>query len=209
MTVEELEEKGFVLLDELDHQRLVPFIREQLSRSEPAKWFFVAATLLPLCCAVALAGWLHARGLYPLGNSLSGFGSGIIGTFLLIPFHEYIHVLAYRSQGATNTSYGADWKRFVFMALADRFVADRTAFRVIALAPYVVISALLIIPMPFVPPYALFALLGSLVMHTGACSGDFGLLAYFEHHKDKEVVTYDEVDSKRSFFLGREPPTVR
>jgi len=34
------------------------------------------------------------------------------------------------------------------------------------------------------------------------CSGDFGLLSYFEYHKDKNVVTYDEIASNTSYFYG-------
>jgi hypothetical protein len=35
------------------------------------------------------------------------------------------------------------------------------------------------------------------------CSGDFGILSYFELHKDKEVVTYDDIENKISYFYGR------
>ena len=34
------------------------------------------------------------------------------------------------------------------------------------------------------------------------CSGDFGLLSYFEFNKDKQVVTYDDIENKISYFYG-------
>jgi hypothetical protein len=40
--------------------------------------------------------------------------------------------------------------------------------------------------------------------HMGMCSGDFGLLNYFEIHKDKEVVTYDDLATGLSYFYHRE-----
>jgi hypothetical protein len=39
-----------------------------------------------------------------------------------------------------------------------------------------------------------------LFAHTAMCSGDFGLLNYFEFYKDKEIVTYDDVENKISYF---------
>jgi len=31
----------------------------------------------------------------------------------------------------------------------------------------------------------------------------YGLLSYFEFHKDKQPVTYDDVESKTSYFYGK------
>jgi hypothetical protein len=39
--------------------------------------------------------------------------------------------------------------------------------------------------------------------HTAFCSGDFGLLSYFDFNKDKEVVTYDDRAGKVSYFYGK------
>jgi len=46
-------------------------------------------------------------------------------------------------------------------------------------------------------------ILGILLCHTAISSGDFALLCYFEFHRDKEVVTYDNVEEKASYFYGR------
>ena len=35
------------------------------------------------------------------------------------------------------------------------------------------------------------------------CSGDFGLLNYFEFNKEKQIVTYDDVENKISYFYGQ------
>jgi len=56
--------------------------------------------------------------------------------FALIPSHEYIHVLAYKSKGAKNTSCDANLKKFYFMAIAYRFVANKKEFQIVALAPF-------------------------------------------------------------------------
>jgi hypothetical protein len=35
------------------------------------------------------------------------------------------------------------------------------------------------------------------------CSGDFGLLSYFDVHRDKEMVTYDDKAAGRSYFYAK------
>jgi hypothetical protein len=115
--------------------------------------------------------------------------------------HEYIHALAYRWQGAPEVSYDVQWRKFIFMAVADQFVASRRAFQVVALAPFVVISTLLLGGLAVTPWPGV--VLGALLMHTACCSGDFGLLSYFDAHPEQEVVTYDDRAGKVSYFFAR------
>jgi len=35
------------------------------------------------------------------------------------------------------------------------------------------------------------------------CAGDFGILSYFEFNKEKQVVTYDDVENNVSYFYGK------
>lgn len=121
----------------------------------------------------------------------------------MIPIHEYIHVLAYKSQGAQHTSYDVNWKKFYFMALAHQFVADRTEFSIVALAPFVVITITLSLALFWANGLWHFTILGTLTMHTAACSGDFGILSYFYFHKDHDIVTYDDIENKISYFYGK------
>ena len=79
-----------------------------------------------------------------LSQSFTHFSYGIVIAFVLIPIHEYIHVQAYKWQGAKQTAYDVNWKKFYFMATADQFVASRKEFQIVALAPFVVITALLL-----------------------------------------------------------------
>jgi hypothetical protein len=34
------------------------------------------------------------------------------------------------------------------------------------------------------------------------CSGDFGLISYFEYNKERQIVTFDDVEQKLSYFYG-------
>jgi len=120
-----------------------------------------------------------------------------------LPLFEYIHVLAYKINGATNTSYDANLRKFYFMALADKFVANKREFQIIALAPFLIISSILISIIFYADQSWTLTCVATLLAHTAMRSGDFGLLSYFDYHQDKEVVTYDEVENNISFFYGR------
>jgi hypothetical protein len=121
----------------------------------------------------------------------------------LLPLHEYIHVLAYKFLGANNTSYAANLKKFYFMALADKFVASKKEFEFVALAPFVVISSLLIVMLFVVRSEWTLTIASMLLAHTAMCSGDFGLLSYLQFNKKRQVVSYDDIENKLSYFYGK------
>lgn len=200
---DELSENGYVLLDKLGHKELVPFIRTYLKKRTKYSVFYYLSNLI----VVGLAGYFFVADYdlpgYNLGDRFTHFSYGLAIAFLLLPLHEYIHVLAYKSQGATNTSYDANLKKFYFMALADKFVANKKEFEIVALAPFTIITTVLTVLLFLVNPDWTLTIIGALLTHTAMCSGDFGLLSFFEFHKDKETVTYDDVENKISYFYGR------
>jgi hypothetical protein len=199
----ELTQNGYLLLDELDHKALVPFVQTYIKKHTWASFCYYLFNLLLFACLIYLFIHPFEGREFSFWQRFTHAGYGMLIAFALLPLHEYIHVLAYRSQGAKNTSYAANLKKFYFMALAHEFVANRKAFKIVALAPFLAISILLTVLLPFANPNWLIILSSALLMHTAMCSGDFGLLSYFEFHKDKEVVTYDDVEKKVSYFYGK------
>lgn len=199
---DELTAKGYVLLDKLGHRELVPFIRTYMKKTTRYSVFYYISNI----AVFALAGFYFLKDWnspnYDPGDKFTHFAYGLAIAFALLPLHEYIHVLAYRWQGATKTAYGANLKKFYFMALADKFVANKKEFEMVALAPFVTITSVLIILLYAVPSNWSLTIIGILLTHTAMCSGDFGLLSYFEYHKHRQVVTYDDVDNKISYFYG-------
>ncbi len=200
---EELTENGYTLLDSLGHKEIVPFIRTYIKK----RTFFSTFYLMSNLVAVGLIGYYfyayYHSGNFSFDKGFTHFSYGLAIAFGLVPIHEYIHVLAYKSQGAEHTSYDANWKKFYFMALANKFVANRKEFQIVALLPFIVISTTLLILLFFVGQLWSFTILGVLLTHTAFCSGDFGLLSYFDYHKSKDVVTYDDVENKISYFYGK------
>ncbi len=201
---EELKQNGYELFDKLDHKELIPFVKKYLNKWTLTSVLYYSLNIGLFIIALLLFIDNFKHGHLKIFDWLFWYFIGFTISFLLIPLHEYIHVVAYRSQGARNTSYDANLKKFYFMALADRFVTSRKEFKIIALAPFTVISIILILIIPFSGYNFTLTILGILLSHTAMCSGDFGLLSYFEIYKSKEIVTYDEVDNKISYFFGRE-----
>ncbi|WP_435354944.1 DUF3267 domain-containing protein [Emticicia sp. SJ17W-69] len=200
---EELEDNGYILLDSLGHQELVPFIQTYIKKSTKYSITYYLCNFF----VFILAGYAFMEGFdkpsYNIENRLTHFCYGLGIAFVLLPIHEYIHVLAYKSQGATNTSYSANIKKFYFMALADKFVANKKEFEIIALSPFVIITSILSILLCLVNATWTLTIIGILLAHTSMCSGDFGLLSFFEFYKNKEPVTYDDVENGISYFYQK------
>jgi len=197
---DELTENGYILFNKLGHKELVPFIATYITKRTKYSVFYYLSN----CIAFGLVVYFFVQGYnlpnYSFGDRFTHFSYGLAIAFALIPLHEYIHVVAYKSQGATNTSYDANLKKFYFMALADKFVANKKEFEIVALAPFVIITATLIIFLFIANTNWALAISGVLLAHTAMCSGDFGLLSYFELNKGKQIVTYDDVENKISYF---------
>lgn len=199
---EQLESNDYVLLDRLEHMELIPFVRKYINTRTFFSTFYMVSNLLVFAGVgyYLIKSW--QKGIFSIEDGLVHFAYGLAIAFALLPVHEYIHVLAYKSQGARDTSYDANLKKFYFLAIADKFVANRKEFKVVALAPFVVITTVLLFLLVIVDPIWKMTMLGALLTHTAFCSGDFGLLSYFEFHKDKDVVTYDDKANKISYFYG-------
>ncbi|MES2388746.1 MAG: DUF3267 domain-containing protein [Bacteroidota bacterium] len=199
---EELTAKGYELLDKLDHRALIPFV--QLYLAKPTRF----SVLWFAFCGIGMAEsafcfiWCMRRHVpgFNMPTAMAWTFAGFILALGLIPVHECIHALAYRAVGAKHTSFDSNLKKFYFLAIADRFVANRREFQIVALAPFVCISMALTALLFVLPPAGLLMVSAAFLTHTALCSGDFGLLSYFDFHKDSNIVTYDDKENKLSYF---------
>lgn len=200
----ELEANHYRVQDQLVHTELIPFVRQFMKKRTPSAIAYVVLNVvffgLSIYCIVADIGLT-----IDTGTKISRWCLGLGAAFLMVPLHEFLHVVAYKSVGAVQTSYDANLKRFYFMAIADRFVANRSEFKIVALTPFVVITLLTTLAMIILHGTSWVLMgCGLLAAHTSMCSGDFALLSYFDFYMDKEVVTYDDKTAGVSYFLVRE-----
>lgn len=200
----QLEENGFVVIDKLDHNELVPFIRKYLKTINLFSLSYYGFNLLFLVIFATKLVLLFSDPVQSKADIILKACLGITYTFVLLPIHELIHAVAYKWVGAPKTTFDANWNKFYFMAVADKFVATRREFILVALAPFTVISLFLALGLFLASALTSLTFASALLFHASCCSGDFGLLSYFEHHKDKEVVTYDDAEKKETWFLFRD-----
>ena len=201
ITPEELQENGYTLLARLEHNDIIPFVRAYLKKRTRFSLVYYISNLIPLLLLVFFFWKYYFTPGFTIANAINHFCYGLGIAIALVPLHEYIHVLAYRSQGAKQTSYNANLKKFYFMAIADQFVASRKEFQIVALAPFMSITFILILLLFFANSSWAFTIIGILLTHTACCSGDFALLSFFDFYKDKAVVTYDDKENGVSFFF--------
>jgi hypothetical protein len=186
---------------ELEHARLVAFTRENIRFGSPVSTAYWV-------CNAAIAGFIGLQLVRqddaPLPEVLARLGLGFFVFFaVLLPLHELIHGLAYKLVGAKAVSYHADWRKLTFYAAADGFVASTREFYGVALAPFVIINAGLLLGYVLAGPPVAWVCLGALWLHTGGCAGDFALVSFLHRHRRKALVTYDDVAAAKSFFYAR------
>lgn len=137
---------------------------------------------------------------------LAWLGLGILFSFsLLIIVHELIHAAAYRLVGVKNISFGMHIRKFMFYVQADKQLVNYHQFKIVALAPAVLVGALSILGMVvfykqpafnfFVPIFA---------FHSIFTGGDFGLLSFFQNRPDQEIVSYDLKSEGRTYFFAKQ-----
>ncbi len=194
---------SFRLLKELRHDEIIYFLQDEFRRRNWIIQLFFALNIFILVTMIVL-------GIKDVLNEVIGFWSmigliilGMLNTILLIPVHECIHGIAYWLVGAKKISFGANWRMFYFYAVADNFVIDRKRFFVVALAPFIVISLVLLFFVLEGNPEIKWLALSVLFIHTTACAGDIGILSYYQQHRHKELYTFDDVQKKTSYIYER------
>ena len=139
-------------------------------------------------------------------TNLIGLGWGILFTFtVLIVLHELIHAAAYRWVGATNLSFGMEWRKFLFFVQADKQVLNYNQFKIVALAPVIVVGVLSILGMVVTYHHpAFYFFLTVFAFHSLFCAGDFGLLCFFQNRFDHEILTFDSKYEKKTYFFSKQ-----
>jgi hypothetical protein len=191
---DQLPEKGYFLLDKLEHKELPVFLRKYLNKRTTISIVFYGLNIFFLLIAFFLFVVNFQQKMLTNLDWAYHYFIGFSIAFLLVPLYEYIHVLSYKSQGAKNTSYDSNIKKFYFLALADKFVANKNEFRIVVLAPFISITIILLLLLSISSYNRPLTILGILLCYTAMSSGDFAMLFYFEFNSDKEVVTYDNVE---------------
>lgn len=202
LTVSELDNiQKYQLLYELDHQQIAQFAQQELKKRNVVTIFYFVFNIISFAFLGAKATLDITKGIISWDMVLSGLGMGVLLCFVVVIFiHELLHVLAYKLTGAQTTAIQANWKQLVFVAVADKFIANAKEFLFIALLPFSVISTVLLIGLYLLVGFWFYVTLGALLMHSAACGGDFALVSFLWESRRKRIITYDDVPEKKSYF---------
>ncbi len=206
---EDLQSSKYELLHTIDNKDILTFVRNYLDFSFPLSRFFWFFNLLLTVFLIAdLLGTLIRSSFTNTFSIIAylflGLGVFFIG---LIPLHEAFHAIAYKIIGAPKVLLRVDWNQMAFFALAPNFVVNEREFRIVAVAPFFIITTGLIAGLWLVQGPFKWAIWSALFWHTSGCGGDFALLNFFHQHDDKEVLTFDDAEGKYSYFYSAKKKT--
>jgi hypothetical protein len=193
------ESSKYRLILTLDYEEVADFVLRQLRLSNPVIFSFYAIILFLVVWAGSIRVGLpdEMRMLEVLPYTLSGL---LLFPLLLIVVHEGIHIIVFVILGGRNIRVGADLKNFLFYVTAHRHVVNATQFLIIALSPFVIISAALLVAVWYTPPLWKWSLCLTLLIHTTMCAGDIALTAFYYMNRDKKIITWDDADEKVAYF---------
>ena len=121
---------------------------------------------------------------------------------VVLPLHEALHAVAYWLAGARDVRWDYSLRMLAVWVIAHRFVVSTGAFLFVALAPFVVLNALLVVAAIAFPQYAVL-LLFVLLVHLHGCAGDWSLVNFVWLHRERGFWTYDDAVTGKSYFYGR------
>lgn len=210
LTPEDLQnENEFELLTEVSHQNLKEFVISQITEEKRIISIYSGYQLL----MVLLFFFFFSRSVVlAIKGSTEMFVSFILAIVfsltILIIIHELLHALAYLVTGARRISFGAVWKKFIFYALADRQVISPGSFRVVALAPFVLIKMICFIGIAiFYNEHFMYFFIAVMCLHSLFCAGDIAMLAFYRIHNEKEIYNFDDKAEGKTYFYRRKTRT--
>jgi hypothetical protein len=197
---ERLAPPEFALLAEMTHASLAEFVIEYFLRRR--SWLthaHHAMTIVTVAAAVLVA----MRTGRPLKLCVLDFFLALAALFVIVlPIHELLHAAAYRLSGARDIRWDYSLRMAAVWVTAHRFVATARPFVFVALAPFVVINAALLLGAIVFPKLAVF-LLFVLLWHLHGSIGDWSLLNFIWLHRERGFWTFDDAEAGKSYFYGR------
>ena len=201
---QELLSQGYYVSERWKIKNVLGFIRQELDRK--SAWLHGFQFLLT--AAVGLGLYFAYKDISGGSQWFSGvllpFSLGLLAMILMVIPHEFIHGVAYKVTGAQKVVYGADWKKLVFHASAPYHTINYKQMLLVALAPFVVITALLLLAVLLTEGKIWWFFFGLLVMHTQGCFGDFAMVNFFARQREPEKwITFDDSEAQTFVLLTK------
>lgn len=202
-SVEDLEDqKRFRLILAISYRDLLQFVLNYLKKRSSLTFFFWFICVIFMSAAVFIR--VRISGYYTVPHIIfHSFLGAVAFPIIIIPLHEFLHIIPYFLSGAKNIRVGMDLKQYLFYVSAHRHVASPKQFRIVALVPLIVISLAAIAGIILIPGLWKWSLSLFLFAHTTMCAGDIALLNLYWLNKKKEIYTWDDMDKKEAYFYEK------
>ena len=199
------EKAGYRVIDSFTYSDIKLFLMRNLPKTTFRAIYIGVLLLVLFGVGFMIALWQESQSasqfFLEIGKSVI---LALVGYAVIVPLHEIIHWIIYRTEGAADVRFGAIWRSFVFFAAAHNFLTDYKTFKRIALAPLRILSGLLVVLLLFpLPLWGKIAIAVLLFFHLLSCSGDLMMLAYMSRYKGREVYTIDDIDNRYTYFLEK------
>lgn len=207
-TPEDLQDQNnFELLTEVSHQKLKEFVVQQISQEKRIIPLYSIYQLLMVLLFIFLLARSVVLAIKGFHEPILFIGlAAVFSVSILIVIHELLHAFAYLVTGARKISFGAIPRKFIFYALADRQVIAPAAFRIVALAPFIIVKITCLIGVAiWFNQQLMYSFLTVMCLHSLFCSGDIAMLAFYNIHKGKEIYNYDDKTEGKTYFYLRKP----
>jgi hypothetical protein len=96
-----------------------------------------------------------------------------------------------------------DLKQYLFYVTAHRYVTTQLQFSIVAVAPFLIISAGMSFLVLYLPGLWKWSFSLFLFVHATMCAGDFALLNLYFLNRDKKIYTWDDIDKKEAYFYEK------
>lgn len=205
-TIEELENGSvYEKVMTLSYNNIAPFvIRNMKSFTLPMILIWIALTV---SLYLIIRYWPGLRNASADHGILTGLAAGLLLVpLLLVPVHEGLHLVPYRLGGAKDIRYGADLRQGIIYVTAHRFVASRRLYSLVALTPFIIITACLIIMILLCPPWWQWVLSLALFAHTTMCAGDAALSGFMRSFRHRKTFTWDDAEAREAYFFAERVP---
>jgi hypothetical protein len=199
-TVDELKDKiRFEEMMELAHNDFIGFSREYYLRRK--SWVTSVHYFLSL---LAFLVWLvyGLQDRITFGIWITQIGCALAAFVILLAIHELIHGLAYMASGAKDVRYRLCLRHGYAYVIAHNFVAGSGVFALVVLAPFAILSGVLVAACFLAGPHQYFVL-SLLLIHTICTAGDFALLNYLWVNRRHDIYKFDDVLGAKSYFYRR------
>lgn len=191
----------YTQVEMLAYEEVVPFVFNNIKQFNLSTVvFYITNTIFLIFLVVHLLSSPFEGGFSLWHFLFSGVLGFIIFPILLVPLHEILHAAVYKLIGADRIKIGMSLSQYLFYVTADRFVAGFYEMILVALAPFVLISTMLIYLFLTLDSGISTALLMSLFAHGTMCIGDFAVLSFFFENGRSRLLTFDLHEEKKAYF---------